>query len=104
MEDLLDGAVPCGAGGKFQPFAVEPDEAPAVHGAGAFRPVHAPAHEAFRVGEREQDGAAVMPRNEQEIPASGFPPVVTGAGNIHRIAVAALRRLKEGGDGGIADA
>ena len=33
VEDLLDGAVPCGAGGKLQPSAVEADEAPAVHGA-----------------------------------------------------------------------
>ncbi len=104
VEDLLDGAVPCGAGGKLQPSAVEADEAPAAHGAGALRPVHRPAQEALRIGKREQDRAAVMPWYEQEVPAAGFPPVAAGAGDVHGVPVVALRRLEEGGDGGIADA
>lgn len=87
----------------FAKLSIEPDEAPAAHGAGAFRPVHRPAHEAFRISDREQDGAAVMPRYEQEIPASGFPRVIAGTGNIHGIAVTAFRRLKETGYGGVAD-
>ena len=104
VEHLLDGAVHCGTGSKLQPPAVEPDEAPAVHGAGALRPVHRPAQEVLRVCEREQDGAAVVPRYEQEVPASGLPPVAAGAGDVHGIAVVALRRLEEACDGGIADA
>ena len=103
VEELLDGAVPCGGSGKLQPFAIEPDKALAAYGAGALGPVHRPAHEGFRIRDWEQDGAAVMPRYEQEIPASGFPPVATGAGNIHGIAVAAPCRLKEAGNGGVAD-
>jgi len=104
MENLLDGAVLRGGGGKIQPFAVKPDEAPAVHDAGTVCPVHPCPHEILRIGKREQDRAAVMSRNEQEVSAAGFPPVAAGTGNIHGIAVVAFRRLKETGNGSITDA
>jgi len=100
----MDGTVFRGSGGKLKPLGIKPGEAPAVHDAGKVRPVDGCPHKIFRIRNRKQDRAAVMSRNIQEVPASGFLLVVTGTENIHGVAVVAPSRLEEGGNGGIADA